>query len=534
MGRAAIRSAQNQLLFGPRSRPHKHFHPTTSRMKFRLWHRLFIAFAALAIAAVLAMFFAQQRTFRQDFLEYSDRLILTRLQGVAKRIGERYVEVGSWDFVIRRPQVFNDFLDGGDGRVTGRRGEPGMDSGPPPGRPLGPGPESKDYPPERDRYGPRMPPEKGPPKKELDPLNYRSRVKLVSSDGRHLIGNPAVLDDGPSIAVVANGAQVGTLYFSRAQGLSSDADLAFVAKQARHALFAALGVLAFALAFAWALARWLRRPVVELAKGADRLAAGEFATRVNASREDELGDLARDFNRLASTLEDSQQARRRWGADIAHELRTPLSILRGEIQAMQDGIRPMDAKGLASLQSECDRLSRLVEDLYLLSVADAGGLEYRFETLDLGSVLQEIVEDHAPRMTQQGLALSLESLSTSRMFVRADERRLIQLFTNLLTNARRYTDAPGKVIVRAVLSSRHARVEIDDSPPGVAAEHLPKLFDRLFRVESSRARAEGGAGLGLSICKSIANAHGGTIEASHSPLGGLRITLTLPLAGDTR
>ncbi|MBL8514464.1 MAG: HAMP domain-containing protein, partial [Betaproteobacteria bacterium] len=322
-------------------------------MTLRLWHRLFLAFAALAVAAVLAMFLAQQRTFRQDFLEYSDRLILTRLQGVAKKIGERYAEIGSWEFLVRRPQVFNDFLDGGEGRVSGRRMEPGMEGGPPPSR--GPGGEMKGYPTERDRYGPRESPgkggpEKGPPKKDLDPLNYRSRVKLVSADGFHVIGNPAVPSDGTSIPVVSNGQRVGDLVFAHAQGLSSDADLAFVAKQARHAFAAALGVLAFALAFAWWLARWLRKPVVDLAKGADRLAAGQFATRVDDTREDELGDLARDFNRLAKTLEDTQSARRRWGADIAHELRTPLAILRGEIQAMQDGVRPLDAKGLASLQ----------------------------------------------------------------------------------------------------------------------------------------------------------------------------------------
>lgn len=506
-------------------------------MKLRLWHRLFIAFAALAVAAVLAMFFVQQSTFRQDFLEYSDRLIITRMHAVAKKIGERYDEVGSWEFVVRRPQVFNDFLDGGDGRVTIRRVEPGTERGPAAGR--GPGNDAKGYPPERDRYGPReMPskggPEKGPPKKDLDPLNYRSRVKLVGKDGFHVIGNPAVPADGVAIPVVSKGQRIGDLVFAPAQGLSSDADLAFVAKQARHAFGAALGVLTFALLFAWWLARWLRKPVADLARGADHLAAGQFATRVDDSREDELGDLARDFNRLAKTLEDTQSARRRWGADIAHELRTPLAILRGEIQAMQDGVRHLDAKGLASLQSECDRLARLVEDLYQLSVADSGGLEYRFEKIDLASLLNEVVEDHSPRLAQVGLTLQLEPIQHGQLTVRGDERRLVQLFANLITNAQRYTDSPGKVVIRALRAAPGWRVEIDDSPPGVAAEHLPKLFDRLFRVESSRNRADGGAGLGLSICKSIMEAHGGAIEAAASPLGGLRIVLSFPVTDSTR
>jgi two-component system sensor histidine kinase BaeS len=397
----------------------------------------------------------------------------------------------------------------------------------------------KGYPPDRDRYGPREPPvkggpEKGPPRKELDPLNYRSRVKLVAADGFYLIGNPAVPSDGLAIPVISNGQRVADLVFAPAQGITSDADLAFVAKQARHAFVAALGVLAFALVFAWWLARWLRKPVVDLAQGADRLAAGQFATRVDDSREDELGDLARDFNRLAKTLEDTQIARRRWGADIAHELRTPLAILRGEIQAMQDGVRPLDAKGLASLQNECDRLARLVEDLYQLSVADAGGLEYRFEKIDLAALLHEVVEDHAARLAQAGLTLQLEPPPHAHLPLRGDERRLMQLFANLLTNAQRYTDAPGKVVMRIVRAAPGWRVEIDDSPPGVAAEHLPKLFDRLFRVEASRNRAEGGAGLGLSICKSIMEAHGGSIEAAASPLGGLRIILSFPVTDSTR
>ncbi|MBL8520739.1 MAG: HAMP domain-containing protein [Betaproteobacteria bacterium] len=496
-------------------------------MKLRLWQRLFLALAALAVAAVGTMFAVQQRTFRQDFLEYSDRLILVRLQGVATRMGDRYAEAGGWDFIVRRPQVFNDLLDGGDGRAASRRPEPGYGPGPPPGRIT---PESaRGGPPDRDGPAARPAPEKGPPRKELDPLNYRSRVKLVSAEGHHLIGNPAVLDGGPAIPVVSGGQQVGRLIFSPAQGLASDADLAFVAKQARHALGAALGVLAVALLVAWALARWIRRPLSALADGANRLAAGEYAMRIDARRQDELGDLARDFNRLAETLEQSRQARRRWGADIAHELRTPLAILRGEIQAMQDGVRPLDARGLASLQAECDRLARLVEDLYQLSVAEAGGLEYRWERIDLAALLREVHEDHAPRLALQGLEFQLEQMGGVSAHIRGDERRLMQLFANLLTNVQRYTDAPGQVVMRIMRAGDAWRVELDDSPPGVAPEHLPHLFDRLYRVEGSRNRAEGGAGLGLSICRSIMEAHGGSIEAASSPLGGLRICLSFPV-----
>ena len=159
--------------------------------------------------------------------------------------------------------------------------------------------------------------------------------------------------------------------------------------------------------------------MADLARGADHFGCRAICHAVDDSREDELGDLARDFNRLAKTLEDTQSARRRWGADIAHELRTPLAILRGEIQAIRDGVRRLGCQGSASLQSECDRLARLVEDLYQLSVADSGGLEYRFEKIDLASLLNEVVEDHSPRLAQVGLTLQLEPIQHGQLTVRA-------------------------------------------------------------------------------------------------------------------
>lgn len=491
-------------------------------MKLRLVHRLFLAFAGLAIAAVFALFVMQQRSFRQDFLEYSDRQITERIKLAADRIGRRYAELGHWDFIARRPQVFNAYLDGEEPRG------PGGGRGPPDGesRPL-----PRMQPPPDDELGPRRSPEKSPPPKQLDALNYKSRIALWTVEGEHLIGNPAVPKGSQPRAVMADGRTVGYLYFAPATAVSSEADAAFIAQQARHALWAGAVVVLFALGAAWFMARWLKRPVDALARGADRLAAGDFASRIESTRGDELGDLARDFNRLAEALAANQLARRRWGADIAHELRTPLAILRGEIQAMQDGVRPLNQNGLASLQGECDRLSRLVEDLYQLSLADAGALEYRFEPADLAALLAEVCEENRARMAAAGLALRLDP-TPHPMPIRADVRRMVQLFANLLTNSMRYTDTPGQVVLRCERNAKGWRVEISDTPPGVPPEALPRLFERLYRVESSRHRgqhgAEHGAGLGLSIAKSIIEAHGGTIEALPSALGGLTIALTFP------
>lgn len=514
-------------------------------MQTRLWQKLFLAFAALSVAALLALYFLQQRSFQRDFLDYTNRMSIGRLEAGAVQIGRRYAQVGDWSFLTRQPRVFENMLEGGDGTL---RGGPPRDERPrdrPPRDDLRPprGPRDSSPPdrppldrqalPPRDAEAPDRPPlERPPPKKRIDALNFNTRVALLDADGRLIVGNPNVPRDSPSIAVKSDGVVIGSLLLAPAPRLQSDADVAFAAAQTQHALVAAIGVLIGALLMAWVLARWLLKPVKALSSGSQQLAAGDYSVRISADRQDELGQLAEDFNRLAGALEENRQARRQWGADIAHELRTPLSILRGEIQALQDGVRPLSPAALASLQAECARMTSLVEDLYQLSLSDAGALEYRFVPLDLGALLESVVAEHRSALEAAGLTLSLAALPSRAAVIDGDELRLSQLFANLLTNAARYTDAPGKVQLELGAHAGGWRVTVDDTPPGVAASHLPKLFDRLYRVESSRSRSSGGAGLGLAICRNIVEAHKGRIDAGQSPLGGLRITVQLPARRD--
>ncbi|MEO8385544.1 MAG: ATP-binding protein, partial [Betaproteobacteria bacterium] len=366
-----------------------------------------------------------------------------------------------------------------------------------------------------------------PPMRKVDVLNFQTRVLLLTAEGQYVIGNPAVPRDSPFVAVKSRGQTVGKLLLAPLPELQSEADVAFARSQTRHTMIAAGAVLSFSLLLAWLFARWLLDPIRALSAGSQRLAAGDYRTRIDVKRGDEFGALATDFNRLADALERNQQARRDWGADIAHELRTPLSILRGEIQALQDGVRPVSAEALASLQSECDRLTSLVGDLYQLALSDAGALEYRFVEMDLGAVVMDAADEHRRTLTDAGLTLEIESMPAS-MKVRGDEQRLSQMLGNLLVNARRYTDSPGTIRIRAAREGNNWILCVEDSPPGVPTNLLPKLFDRLFRVETSRTRAAGGAGLGLAICRNIVEAHGGNIDAGASALGGLAITVSLP------
>jgi two-component system sensor histidine kinase BaeS len=261
------------------------------------------------------------------------------------------------------------------------------------------------------------------------------------------------------------------------------------------------------------------------------LTAGKYDMRIPATSSDELGQLARDFNTLSLTMEKNEQARRHWVADISHELRTPLSVLRGEIEAMQDGVRAISPEGIGTLHGEVMKLSRLVHDLYELSLSDIGALTYRMTDLDLGDVLNQALELVRQEFADKNIALE-EDVPAGRGFpMFADPERLHQLFSNLLENSFKYTDPGGRLLIRVERQGATATVHFQDTAPGVIETETGKLFDRLYRVEGSRNRDTGGAGLGLSICRNIVEAHKGTIEALPSPLGGLWVKVELPLNG---
>jgi len=481
-------------------------------MRLRLWQRLFLVIAALSSLALAGFAIWQQQGFRRGFIGYLDEAALERLEPATSRLAAAYAEHGHWDFLAGDEQRFATLIDPvphGFPRAGTREFAPPPQFGGTPGN---------------DPHGRPEPPRFVPP-------GLFARLLLVDAQGHAVVGNADIPKGSASIPVVLDGERIGALRLGSQPTLRGAADLAFAREQFRNALIAGIGVLAAALVLAFALARWLLEPVRALADGTRALAEGDYARRLTADRRDELGALAHDFNHLAATLEQHRDARRRWGTDIAHELRTPLSILRGEIQALQDGVHSPTPQALASLHAECDRLGSLVEDLYQLALADAGALEYRFETQDLGELVRESLDLHRHALTDAGL--ELEEAIADGVAVRADPRRIGQLVDNLLANSLRYTDVPGRIRVSVSAPAQSmARLVVEDSAPAVPVDALPNLFDRLFRVERSRNRAAGGAGLGLAICQAIVDAHEGRVEAIPSALGGLRIVVHLPLPAE--
>lgn len=299
-------------------------------------------------------------------------------------------------------------------------------------------------------------------------------------------------------------------------------------EQGRVLLTAALATLLIAGFAAWILARGVTRPLANTGQTLRRLARGDYEARAPLEGGRESREISGHVNALAETLLKNRGLRQEWMRDLAHELRTPLAIIRAESEALAEGVRAPDPAALASLAEEVAHLSGLLDDMQALALSDAGALDYTFEDLELTPWLERLIGEYRPRMADAGIELSLAG--HDGVVVAADPGRLRQLFHNLLSNTERYTQSPGRCEVRVRVRGKTAEVTVADSNPGVASEDLERLFERFYRPDAGRSRAAGGAGLGLAIARRIAQGHQGDLTAWASDLGGLRMTLTLPVS----
>ena len=394
----------------------------------------------------------------------------------------------------------------------------------PPAMPALPAPPLPPLPP------PRIAPfDAGMPPDDAQPL--ASRITLFDAAGRYLAGRPPGTLPLARRAIDVDGRTVGWLGVARAARPGDALAYAFLDQLGQSLWWIAAGALLLSALVATLLARHFRRPIRALEDGARRLADGRFDTRLPAARSDELGELARHFNALAEHLAGAEGARRQWVADTSHELRTPLAVLRAQLEALQDGVRSATPDNVDAMLRQVLALNKLIDELYALARSDVGALECRPVPLDLWQLACEQAGAFDTRLGTAGITLEIAP-APARAQVLADRDRMRQVLDNLFENSLRYTAAGGIVRLWAQTTDGLLQLHLDDSAPGVPDAALARLGERFYRVDASRSRAHGGAGLGLALCRRLLEAQGATLGFAHSPLHGLRATISIPLTRD--
>jgi two-component system OmpR family sensor kinase/two-component system sensor histidine kinase BaeS len=464
----------------------------------RLWVRLTLAFAIVILVVVGAIAWLSVTRSRDAFREYLSYPDPAGIGGLVEVLGQHYSATGSWYGVAM-------VLDAPFARHLSR--------------------ETTYW-----RRRGLMPPEIA--RVSVVVANPTGQV-VFAQPGRE-IGRQLNHDEQAAAeAIVVDGEVVGQVVLSVPPHITplGPWEQLFLDRVRTVLLWGALLAGAIAVVLGLGISRGLTSPLQRLSAAARALASGDLTSRVVVSGSTEVAEVSRAFNEMAEDLEEAERLRQNLIADVAHELRTPLSVLQGNLQAILDGVYPMDKDETSRLHDETLLLSRLVGDLHELALADAGQLPLNLSTTDLAQVLSRTTDSLRPAAAVQEVTLSLE-LEHELPAVTADPDRIAQVLRNLLVNALRHTPAGGSVSVHATPREGEVEIAVADSGDGIAAEDLLHVFDRFWKSDPSRTRADrwgNGSGLGLSITKSLVEAHGGRIWAESEPGAGSTFRFTLPL-----
>ncbi len=372
-------------------------------------------------------------------------------------------------------------------------------------------------------------------------MMMNQRLRLIDASGVLVYDTVGTQTPGETISAVellaavhiknARGKLIGYLWAEGGLGVNASSGQRLIQRLNNVTLLAGGVALAIALVLALLMGSWLASPLQRLEQAARRMADGDLSQRVAVKGHDELATLAQSFNHMAASLQDSEGRRQAMTADIAHELRTPLAVQRAQLEAMQDGIYAMTPENLQIALDQNSTLSRLVEDLRTLALADARELQLERVPVDLRQLAADSLARFQPAALERstGLVLNIDSGQACPR-VLGDALRIEQILNNLLANALRHTPENGAVQLSITCSDRVARLSIHDSGAGIAEEALPHLFERFYRVDRARSREQGGTGLGLAIARQLAELMGGTLTAANHKQGGAEFILQLPLA----
>lgn len=450
----------------------------------KLWFRLTIAFLLVAIAGVSVVAFLSNRATSASFNRFLEEESTGQLASLQDGLAAYYRDQGNWSGVETLLRDYRSTMGSGVG---------------------------------------------------LTLLDTSGQAVAVAGSGR---GNrPRATELSENLPIEVDGQEVGRLVVEGPPGqvMAGHTGQQFLSEVNRAILLAGLIAVALALILGIALARGLTRPLARLTEATHAMAAGDLDQQVKVGGNDELNELAGSFNSMAAALAANERQRQQLFADIAHELRTPLSVLRGQLEGMLDGVLALSPENLSLANEETILLGRLVDELRALSLAESGQLPLDKRPLDLGLVASNMQAAFEPLAESEGIRLELV-VAADLPEVRADEARLQQVLGNLLSNALRHAghgDVPDpevRLLVSVPESAGVVRVSVADNGPGLSPEAQQHVFDRFWRADAGRSRDRGGSGLGLAISRGIVLAHGGQIWVESAPGQGATFTFELPVA----
>jgi signal transduction histidine kinase len=372
-----------------------------------------------------------------------------------------------------------------------------------------------------------------PQLQELPPLEQplviadATGLVFISSDPRLLGRRLSERELSAGVPIRVRGERVGTLIMAIPAGTFNPLEQAFSQSVRDSILLAGAIALIIALGLGILFVRRLARPLEELRVAAEQISQGRSPPRVHITSSDELGRLGQTFNQMAESLQRSEALRRQLILDIAHELRNPLMVQQSHLELLLDNVVPPTPEQLQTIYEQNLLLGRLVRDLQLLALADAGELQIVRVPTQFREILQRVIAHIHPTLEEKQIALEAQ-IADDLPTVAVDPQRIEQVLLNLLDNACRYTPPGGKIVLSAYREDGAVHVSVRDGGPGIAPEDLPHIFERFYRGDKSRARSSGGTGLGLSIAKALIEAHGGKIWAENAPQGGACFHFTVP------
>jgi two-component system sensor histidine kinase BaeS len=453
--------------------------------------RLFLSFTLIALVSIASLLIVIRQSAIQEVQTFMFRGGMAGLEGMVAGLENHYASNHSW--------VGADHLLDLAGQETGnRRGNRGGQTG----------------------FGGMM------------GGMMNQRIRLADAEGKLILdtGNPDPIGSlenselQQAIPLRMDDATVGYLLPENGMVFSTGDDTALIGRLTRAANIAATVAIAFALFLAVLLSNRLLRPIRALTKAASALAEGELSKRVAVQGGDELAVLGQTFNQMAISLEEAEESRRGMTADIAHELRTPLAVQRAQLEALQDGVYPASVENITSILEQNILLTRLVDDLRTLALVDAGQLQLEMVPTDLSSLVKRILQRFKSQAGEKQIDLQYSAVGECHE-IQLDPGRVEQIIGNLLTNALRYSPAHSWVKINLECSANNMVLLVHDNGPGIPIDSQEIVFNRFYRADQSRSRAEGGSGLGLAIARQLAEAQGGKLTASNHPEGGAVLKL---------